>query len=426
MLGTKPLPGVFRSGRRFASTSSGLHSSYDVIISGGGLVGTSTALSLSREHLLSHRRILLLETAAPAAYSLPNDYNNRVVALNPSTKEWFSSLDVWGDLARFKAVRGMVVWDYVSRDNILTVDSVDDFDRDQFFIVENDLLVSTISKRLSQQESVQVNIGKTLKEANYDKEENRTRVTLSDGTELRTKILIGADGFNSTVRKSMKNVQYLSRSYGQFGVVAVLHLGTEIPNDIAWQKFLPGGPIALLPLSKNRASLVWSQPSQDAQRRMKLTSEEFVLELKKALGRPPKTEFPFPDIVEASKIAGFPLGLGHASKYCEAGLVLVGDAAHRVHPLAGQGVNLGFGDVSSLTACLRQNVADGAEFGALEYLHKYETERQRANVPMMLGIDFLHHVYGLDNPLVNAVRSVGVQAVNSSPVLKKFVANFAS
>ena len=170
--------------------------------------------------------------------------------------------------------------------------------------------------------------------------------------------------------------------------------------------------------------------ASEAMRRMKqIDAEQFCRELVKALGSPPPgVKDPFPRIESASQIAGFPLGLGHASRYCDArGVVLVGDAAHRVHPLAGQGVNLGFGDAECLARLLEEEAGSGsAQFGAYSTLKKYETERQRHNVPMMLGIDFLQRVYCTDNPLIKAVRSLGVNAIQSSPMVKRLVTGFAN
>ncbi|XP_026477751.1 ubiquinone biosynthesis monooxygenase COQ6, mitochondrial-like [Ctenocephalides felis] len=201
---------------------------------------------------------------------------------------------------------------------------------------------------------------------------------------------IGAEGANSLVRREM-GTPYMSWMYGQMGVVATLELDeAAAPNETAWQRFIPGGPVALLPLGSNISSLVWSVPVDRSKQLLKMTSEEFVFELNNALDQrypqsvlvreasgalrsalrlvgmdcgsttisPPRIKA----VAEGSR-AAFPLGFGHSSSYVQDRVALIGDAAHRVHPLAGQGVNLGFGDAATLSTLLGDAVYRGAEIG---------------------------------------------------------------
>ncbi|KMQ95159.1 ubiquinone biosynthesis monooxygenase coq6 [Lasius niger] len=180
-------------------------------------------------------------------------------------------------------------------------------------------------------------------------------------------------------------VLYPNWQYNQLGIVATLKLSEPTENVVAWQRFLPTGPIALLPTGVSRQL----QPSVAA-------------------------------IVEGSR-AAFPLGFGHAASYVQPGTVLVGDAAHRIHPLAGQGVNLGFGDVTVLTKILAEAAVNGSHLNDMQYLRQYETLRQRHNVPTMLVIDALHRLYrGTAAPVVLA-RSLGLQLTNAIPQLKKML-----
>ncbi|KAJ4436626.1 hypothetical protein ANN_16757 [Periplaneta americana] len=250
---------------------------------------------------------------------------------------------------------------------------------------------------------------------------------------------IGADGANSQVRKAM-NVQYLSWNYHQMGIVATLKLSEPTENVVAWQRFLPTGPIALLPLTDELSSLVWSTSIQQAKELLRLSDESFVDALNDALWKKyPRDKVvdiatqklneilesmflssnavrqlhPSIASVEEGSRAAFPLGFGHSTRYVSKGVVLVGDAAHRVHPLAGQGVNLGFGDVQCLSDLLCEAVFNGSTLGNMAHLRKYETLRQRHNVPTMLAVDGLQKLYGTTLTPVVVLRSLGLQLTHA-------------
>ncbi|KAG6800678.1 ubiquinone biosynthesis monooxygenase COQ6-like [Apis mellifera caucasica] len=228
------------------------------------------------------------------------------------------------------------------------------------------------------------------------------------------------------------NTQYVKWDYNQMGIVATLKL-SELTNDLS--------------------SLVWSLPIDEAKRLLKVSEEEFVDNINNALWK----VYPKDGIVESGmkalqqlleglslqtgvvrqlqpsistisegSRAAFPLQFGHSVSYVQTGTVLVGDAAHRVHPLAGQGVNLGFGDITVLVQLLAEAVISGVPIGNMMYLRKYETLRQRYNVPIMFAIDALHRLYnGTAAPIV-LVRSLGLQLTNAIPVIKKALIEHAS
>ena len=408
----------------------------DIVVAGGGLVGAATARSLALNPALKDKSIVVLEgaPAPPAAQPVDNapaEYNNRVIALNNSSKDLFTRIGVWDTIrdARVKTVSGMHVWDSRNdaRNSTLVsfeAESSTQSDRGHFYIAENDLVVRVLMQAAAQCPNVEIRYGTSAVRCQRDSD--LTHITLKDGDTLATRLLVGADGPHSVVRKSMGKDRLLSKNYHQMGVVATLHLSEEIPNTHAWQKFLPTGPIALLPLSENRSSLVWTLPTARAMALLKSPEEQVLDELLRNLGPAPVVSEPFPSIGKVTNVAGFPLGLGLAIDFCQEGMVILGDAAHRVHPLAGQGVNLGFGDVECLTRCLERNVLDGARFGTKSYLIDYESERIRQNAAIMAGIDFFHTVYGSDNAVLAAARKAGIGIVNSSPVLKKALMSFAA
>lgn len=241
------------------------------------------------------------------------------------------------------------------------------------------------------------------------------------------------------------HVDNFSLSYQQMGVVATLELNADeaAGNTVAWQRFLPSGPVALLPLTDTLSSLVWSTSVEHAKELLRMEPEAFVSALNEAyfktyksnaivdnvmkavdsvlsFGKNKIQQFP-PTVtkVQEGSRAAFPLGFGHASSYVCGGAALIGDAAHRVHPLAGQGVNLGFGDVLELTEVLADAVYSGSSLDNLQYLLKYEQERLKANVPIMVGVHALQRLYCNDFPPLVLARSLGLKITNLTPPLKK-------
>lgn len=250
---------------------------------------------------------------------------------------------------------------------------------------------------------------------------------------------------NSIVRKNMC-VDNFSLNYKQFGVVATLDLNADEAegNTVAWQRFLPSGPVALLPLSDSQCSLVWSTSIEHAKELLKMTPDDFVLALNESfIKQYPSNQFvtnilntvdnllanrskiqqlpPIITKVQENSRAAFPLGFGHASSYICNGAVLIGDAAHRIHPLAGQGVNLGFGDVVKLTEVLSSAIYSGSELGNLNYLLEYERERLKANIPIMLGVHTIQQLYCNNFAPFVLMRSLGTKITNSARPIKNFL-----
>lgn len=235
--------------------------------------------------------------------------------------------------------------------------------------------------------------------------------------------------------------------------MATLHLGEITENVVAWQKFLPTGPIALLPLTENLSSLVWSTSPEHAKQLVSMEEDRFVDAVNNAFWEDFERH-PFVDQatrlshllasvvqpwttsvtqsppsvsrVEERSRAMFPYGFGHATEYVRPRLALIGDAAHRVHPLAGQGVNLGFGDVACLRDVLCEAVEEGKDIGCLEHLLTYETRRQQSVVPMITAIDILKRLYSTSSPLPVLARSMGLVATNALAPLKEEIIRFAT
>lgn len=235
------------------------------------------------------------------------------------------------------------------------------------------------------------------------------------------------------------------------GVVATLELNAEeaAGNTVAWQRFLPSGPVALLPLTDKLSSLVWSTSVEHAKELLRMEPAAFIDALNEAYIKTYKSNTLVAGVMKTfegvlslnkNKIqqlpprvvklqdgsrAAFPLGFGHASSYVCGGAALIGDAAHRVHPLAGQGVNLGFGDVLTLTDVLAEAVYNGSSLDDLQYLLKYEQQSLKANVPILVGVHALQNLYCTDFPPFVLARSLGLKITNLSPPLKQFFMNKA-
>ncbi|XP_021694709.1 ubiquinone biosynthesis monooxygenase COQ6, mitochondrial [Aedes aegypti] len=423
---------------------------YDIIIAGGGMVGTTLACSLGKNPRLADRRILLLEAATGFKQPSTETYSNRVSAISKGTHRLMKAIGAWEQIeaTRVKPVLKMQVWDACS-DALITF-NYDDLADNISWIVENDVLLASVYRQLEGVKNVDIRYGARMEGCGLIRDgAEMSTVRLSNGEQLQCELLVGADGYNSLVRRTM-GVDNFTLAYDQMGVVATLKLGGAAANNVtAWQRFLPTGPVALLPLNDEMSSLVWSTSISEAKRLLHLDDHSFVAALNEALTKsyprnnvieevlknvnsfitsttgqrleqPPLVEA----VVEKSR-AAFPLGLGHTSTYVGHGVCLIGDAAHRVHPLAGQGVNLGFGDVQCLTDVLADANYSGLGLNNLAQLVKYEQERLRHNVPVILTTHGLQRLYTTDFPPIVGLRSIGLTITNSLPPVKKFLMNYA-
>jgi 2-octaprenylphenol hydroxylase len=236
-------------------------------------------------------------------------------------------------------------------------------------------------------------------------------VTLEDRRRLSCQFVVGADGGQSVARR-LAGIGREGWEYGQTAVVA--HLSPEHPHrQTAWQRFLPTGPIALLPLADGRVSLVWTTTPEEAVELHATTAEEFSRRVSEAsdhaLGR----------LTLASGRADFPLALWHAREYVRPRLALVGDAAHTIHPLAGQGVNLGFLDAASLVQVLAEASAAGAEPHSLRTLRRYERWRRSENAIVLGLCDTINRLFAEKSVAVSGLRRFGMSMVTRQPLLRR-------
>ncbi|EDW75998.1 uncharacterized protein Dwil_GK14906 [Drosophila willistoni] len=421
---------------------------FDIIIGGGGLVGTTLAAALAKNATFATKRVLLLEGAPEfKGFNASGPYQNRVSAINKNSIELFKSIEVWPliEAARFKSVKQMQVWE--SHSDALIHFQDNNFASDVACIIENDLILDAVYTRLKEATNVQVLNKARIESVRLPKDAqantNTSELKLQDGRSFTCDLLIGADGANSIVRKEM-GVDVFSLNYERMGLVATLDLSDDGgDNSVAFQRFLPNGPVALLPLSPKQSSLVWSTSVSHAKQLQALPPAEFVDALNEAFCRQyPRVELadkalqalnaffghtsaqnqlqypPRVTGVQTGSRATFPLGFLHASSYVTSGAALVGDAAHRVHPLAGQGVNLGFSDVRYLVDTLATAAYAGFKLGDKQHLLKYERQCLTKNVPIMIGVHGLHTLYSTEFSPVVLLRSLGLQLTQNLPPIK--------
>ncbi len=384
----------------------------DVAVVGGGMVGAAAALALARAGFST----ALLEAHAPKPWSAHDEVDLRVVGLAPSSIALLDELGVWTSIrdARASPYAHMHVWDAGSGAAI-------DFDaasagRERLgYIVENSLVQWTLWQAL---EAAGCRRLCPAEVRGFEAREDRIQLELADGGTLAARLLVAADGSASPLRQ-LAGIATRGRDYAQRAVVA--HVRTERPHaGTAWQRFLDTGPLALLPLADGRSSLVWSLPEAEAQRVLALDDAAFL----DALGV--ASDFRLGRIIASTPRAAFPLRLQLAERYQAERFVLLGDAAHAVHPLAGQGVNLGLRDVVELRDTLLAARAAGRDIGAAHVLRRYARRRRSADTLDALGFDALARIYAWQSPALVAARGLGVRLLDRLAPLKRRLAEHAS
>lgn len=386
--------------------------SLDVAVVGGGMVGAATALALARAGFAT----ALLEAREPAPWHAGDEVDLRVVGLAPSSVALLDDLGVWTSMreARAGAYTQMHVWD-AANGAAIHFDAAREGRTELGFIVENNLVQWTLWQAL---EAAGVHRLCPAQATAYEAREDRVQLDLADGETLSARLLVAADGAGSPLRQ-LAGIATRGRDYAQRGVVA--HVATERPHQqTAWQRFLPGGPLALLPLADGRSSIVWSLPEDEAQRVMALDDAAFRDELGVA------SDFRLGRILASTPRAAFPLRLQLAERYQAERFVLLGDAAHAVHPLAGQGVNLGLRDVAELRDTLVAAREAGRDIAAAHVLRRYARRRRSADALDAYGFDALARIYAWQSPPLVAARGAGVQLFDRLAPLKRHLMRHAA
>ncbi len=394
----------------------------DILVNGGGMVGLRMALALARA---GFSVIVLDAQAAPATPAALQtgmtqpDFDSRVSALTAASQAWLASLGVWEPLAALRVCpyRDMQVWDADGTGAIhFTAEEVHASVLGH--IVENRLLCAVLHQALLQQPAAVVRNGVALAKATLAAAPgDYSDITADDGSQYRCRLLIGADGGNSTVR-TLCGFATREWSYEQQAIVATVH--TQQPHaHTAWQRFIDSGPLAVLPLqlpaaaAQHYSSIVWSCDSALVDELMALSDAAFNARLQRAF------ESRLGSMALVSPRQAFPLRQQHATDYVQAGVALVGDAAHTIHPLAGQGVNLGLTDARCLVEVLTKAHQRGETIATLQTLSRYQRERKGPNLATMLAMEAFKRGFASDNLLLRWLRNVGLRAADRQQMLKR-------
>ncbi|MEZ5576089.1 MAG: UbiH/UbiF/VisC/COQ6 family ubiquinone biosynthesis hydroxylase [Candidatus Competibacteraceae bacterium] len=386
---------------------------YDLVIAGGGMVGSTLACALSDADF----KIALLESAPLERIRPGEETDLRVSAVNRASQRIFAAVGAWSGMTawRVSPFRDMRVWDAGGFGQI-HFDSATLGEPLLGWIIENRVIQYALLERVRQLPAVDLLCPAALETA-WPEDAGGWRVRLTDGREFTTRLLVGADGAQSKVRE-LAEIDTRGWSYHQKALVANVRTA-EPHQETAWQRFLPTGPLAFLPLHDGRCSIVWSTTPEQADQLLALDEYNFAQALTEAFERR------LGEIVQVGPRGAFPLRLQHARAYVKPGLALIGDAAHVVHPLAGQGVNLGLLDAATLAEVLLDGLAAGHEVGALRVLRRYERWRKSDNLPMLGIMDGFKRLFGNSLPPVRLLRNLGLNLTDAAGPLKNAMARRA-
>lgn len=389
----------------------------DVLIVGAGMTGLALGLALADQGF----EVELIEPQQPNLGSLEAQFGQlaeeipsaRVSALTLASEQLLRKLDVWETIAQTRAepYTRMHVWDGETRGEI-SFDALELHEPWLGHIVENRLIVTALLQRALSHPDIRLSFGTSITQLELN--ESQQCVLLSDGSERMCSLVIGADGAASVTRR-LAGLGTHEWDYGHHALVATLRLD-RAHQHCCWQRFTEDGPLALLPLksaANDLVSLVWSTSPEHAQSLHGLND----VELCEAISR--GSDARAGQVVEVFNRALVPLRQRHAQSYVGTGVALVGDAAHTIHPLAGQGVNLGFQDVAALVQILSEAQERSESLGTTRVLRRYQRRRMLDNLRMSAIMQGFRTLFTPQPPLVELVRGLGMRAVDQCAPVKQ-------
>jgi 2-octaprenyl-6-methoxyphenol hydroxylase len=381
----------------------------DVIIGGGGMVGLTLALALAQGGL----KVAVCDPVPPTA-ALDAGFDGRVSALSYSSQRMFEALDVWPLLEKdAQPIRDILVTDAplggAASPFSLHFDS-DEIGRPMGAIAENRHIRRALFTALDRQKNISLIAPAAMTALNDDGA--KITAALSNGDSVSASLAVAADGRESPMRDEM-GLGVIGWSYPQWGIVATVE--HEKPHEgVAYEHFLPSGPFAILPMTGNRSSLVWTERDTLAPAMMKLPDDEFNAEIAKRFG----------SHLGATKAAGprwsYPLKFHLARAYVKPRFALAGDSAHGIHPIAGQGLNLGLKDAAALAETLLDAARLGLDIGALDVLKRYERWRRFDSFTLAAATDGLNRLFSNDITPLRIARDVGLGIVDGIAPLRRF------
>lgn len=389
-------------------------SHYDIIIVGGGIVGATAALALAKNKTL---KIALLDTKPLATLWQQSDVDYRVSAISLASQRIFQNLQVWPllEAKRLSPYVKMHVFESCGT-GAMHFDCAAVHANALGYIIEDQVLRSSLFEKIAEQPHIHLLSPVKL----IALQENTQDILLktADQQTLTAKLVIGADGAHSWVRQQAQ-IGLTTWDYEQTALVTTVK--TTLPHQqTARQRFLPTGPLAFLPLREEKTcSIVWSTSPDEAEKLYQLPVDLFAQALTTA----------FAATLGETKIIAerylFPLKMRHAQQYVKSRIVLLGDAAHTIHPMAGQGVNMGLLDAASLADIIQTAISKKRDFTALYTLRRYERWRKSENIIFLGFVELLKKLYVSQQSTIQSLRNKGMHFTNQFPLLKNGLTHYA-
>lgn len=386
----------------------------EVLIAGAGIAGATLANILGRNGISS----IIVDAANSGKPALHPASDPRALSITLASASLLAYINIWQKLppARIGFFRKMQVWDEHSHGDIY-FDSADICEPVLGYIVEQSLLERSLNEAISFLPDSKVITETCITSITTDKD--KVAVELSNGEHIHAKLLVAADGRNSTVRR-LAGLGYDSHDYHQLAVACTVT--TSLPHEhTARQRFLGSGPLAFLPLAdENSCGIVWSTSPAQAQSLLTMPEPEFCHQLQLSI------QHRLGEITASGPRTVFKLVRAQAPQYTADRLALVGDAAHCVHPLAGQGANMGLLDVAALAELIVAAKKTNRSIASRNLLRRYERWRKGENQRMLVVLDGLKYLFGHDNNVIRNVRGFGLNAVNSASCIKNLIMKHAT
>lgn len=388
---------------------------WDVVFAGGGMVGLSLAIALARSGL----KVAVADRETPEAV-MALDYDSRASAIALGSKRVLDGAGVWEEMAS----EASPIWDIRVVDGhplrgvsplFLHYDHADVGEEPFGWILENRITRQALHKVAARTEGLTLFAPASV--SRIDRDLDKALAVLDTGEEIEASLAIAADGKFSK-RREEAGIKISGWAYDQVSMVATVQ--HERSHDgVAVELFLPGGPFAMLPMTNNRSNVVWSEQKDRAKQFMAMDDDAFLAELKLRFG----------DWLGDVKLTGprfsYPLSLQQAERYTDTRFALIGDAAHAMHPIAGQGLNMGLRDVAAFAQVLVDAHRLGLDIGSQSVLRDYERRRRFDNVTLGAVTDGLLRLFSNDVPPIRLARDVGLAAVNRLPPVKKLLMRHA-
>lgn len=379
----------------------------EILIGGGGLAGLALAIAL-RQRLGSAFAV----TVADPAFGRPSR-DARASAIAAAARRLFETMDVWRSVeANAQPILDMVVTDSklddALRPTFLNFDGEIAPGEPFAHMIENPPLIAALTQRAKDIGVELLPLGVT----SFENNPGHIAVTLSNGETLNAKLLVAADGARSAIREQA-GIKSFGWSYGQSGIVTTIAHERD-HNGRAEEHFLPAGPFAILPLKGKRSSIVWTEDEKEAERIVALPDAQFHAEVERRFG------LHLGDIEIVGPRRAYPLGLSVARSFIAERVALVGDAAHIIHPIAGQGLNMGLRDIAALAESVVDAVRLGLDPGSTSVLDRYQRWRRFDTMAMGVATDGLNRLFSNSSDVLRLARDVGLGLVDRLPVLKEF------